>query len=158
MRRRQAALSTWSLSARRAWIEISRWLLTSNACDVALRKESVDRNLPGNIYLVTLRVALRKESVDRNSELWASVKLAITVALRKESVDRNDFAQKRFHQRGASLSARRAWIEIFCVRSAALRALVALRKESVDRNWMRRRQAALSTWSLSARRAWIEIC
>ena len=56
-----------SLSARRAWIEIStrRWVYREHL--VALRKESVDRNsldaadndLPGG-------VALRKESVDRN--------------------------------------------------------------------------------------------
>ena len=56
---------------------------------VALRKESVDRNMREDVSYNIQRVALRKESVDRNSELWANVKLAIT-----------------------SLSARRAWIEI----------------------------------------------
>ena len=35
----------------------------------------------------------------------------------------------------ASLSARRAWIEIEAPSSAPYAALVALRKESVDRNW-----------------------
>ena len=34
-----------SLSARRAWIEISRASATASAMPVALRKESVDRNL-----------------------------------------------------------------------------------------------------------------
>ena len=34
----------WSLSARRAWIEIIVTLLASIANFVALRKESVDRN------------------------------------------------------------------------------------------------------------------
>ena len=33
-----------SLSARRAWIEISRASATASAMPVALRKESVDRN------------------------------------------------------------------------------------------------------------------
>ena len=33
-----------SLSARRAWIEITTYLETSSIDDVALRKESVDRN------------------------------------------------------------------------------------------------------------------
>ena len=33
-----------SLSARRAWIEISRYLNTFVPAGVALRKESVDRN------------------------------------------------------------------------------------------------------------------
>ncbi len=37
---------------------------------VALRKESVDRNLLGVGCLVMLGVALRKESVDRNKGLW----------------------------------------------------------------------------------------
>ena len=56
------------------------------------------------------------------------------VALRKESVDRNRDAGDCATAQTASLSARRAWIEIvrgclFCVRLQ-----VALRKESVDRN------------------------
>ena len=35
---------------------------------VALRKESVDRNIKGNPYLqIGRQVALRKESVDRNN-------------------------------------------------------------------------------------------
>ena len=38
----------------------------------------MDRNLDHGIALVPHQVALRKESVDRNSELWASVKLAIS--------------------------------------------------------------------------------
>ena len=60
----------------------------------------------------------------------------------------------------ASLSARRAWIEIYAFMVVALLAVgVALRKESVDRN-----PAEYSSFlccpalaSLSARRAWIEI-
>ena len=39
----------------------------SGSCDnVALRKESVDRNWPGALPGAYPRVALRKESVDRN--------------------------------------------------------------------------------------------
>ena len=34
----------WSLSARRAWIEMVAYLATSAKLPVALRKESVDRN------------------------------------------------------------------------------------------------------------------
>ena len=56
---------------------------------VALRKESVDRNLlrsaPSPAFPV---VALRKESVDRNPYNFDSFCQYI-VALRKESVDRN---------------------------------------------------------------------
>ena len=100
-------------------------------------------------------VALRKESVDRNGGLMSVVRFA-SVALRKESVDRNYSACPKKIGRLLSLSARRAWIEILCLRLmfwlfpslSARRAwieigtawvqefpkLVALRKESVDRN------------------------
>ena len=56
------------------------------------------------------------------------------VALRKESVDRNPVAVGSLITHGGSLSARRAWIEIFGGASARPLAAVALRKESVDRN------------------------
>ena len=56
----------WSLSARRAWIEIGIYLYYIRYPMVALRKESVDRNF----FIATTPngnfVALRKESVDRN--------------------------------------------------------------------------------------------
>ena len=78
-----------SLSARRAWIEINMWCNAGKRLVVALRKESVDRNLIElspwgagggslsarrawieifitQIKTVTGCVALRKESVDRN--------------------------------------------------------------------------------------------
>ena len=56
-------------------------------------------------------VALRKESVDRNM-LRIRSRITGEVALRKESVDRNDAARGRLDTVGKSLSARRAWIEI----------------------------------------------
>ena len=79
---------------------------------VALRKESVDRNGRCAELPAQMGVALRKESVDRN--LLNSVKNAHDkyVALRKESVDRNAYGRQRFLVRSQSLSARRAWIEI----------------------------------------------
>ena len=57
--------NVWSLSARRAWIEINNSLDSILAGVVALRKESVDRNL----YLSAKAtpsppVALRKESME----------------------------------------------------------------------------------------------
>ena len=56
---------------------------------VALRKESVDRNMLCLSFPVGAGVALRKESVDRNV-LWVLRKVPLLgVALRKESVDRN---------------------------------------------------------------------
>ena len=100
-----------SLSARRAWIEIRRFLASLSAVLVALRKESVDRNdeyqKEESDYYRSLSarrawieignsepgghmgsVALRKESVDRNLKDSAPALLP-AVALRKESVDRN---------------------------------------------------------------------
>ena len=78
---------------------------------VALRKESVDRNLSMGLDGRFKLVALRKESVDRNAQLRGTA-ARVCVALRKESVDRN--IMKSIN------------------RSILLE--VALRKESVDRN------------------------
>ena len=123
-------------------------------------------------------VALRKESVDRN-RLLKKNRPSAGVALRKESVDRNHDNMLRYRDAEQSLSARRAWIEI-CRRVlsgkrrwslSARRAWieievpedqytalsVALRKESVDRNRTRWEPGKSNGMSLSARRAWIEI-
>ena len=79
-----------SLSARRAWIEICNLTQKKHPLTVALRKESVDRNLHNRrVNLFRFEVALRKESVDRNNR---------------------PNSQKDINRR--SLSARRAWIEI----------------------------------------------
>ena len=79
-----------SLSARRAWIEITLSWSSRPAAGVALRKESVDRN-----------VINEKPVTDQDGSLsarraWIEIKRDIpllvtmeTVALRKESVDRN---------------------------------------------------------------------
>ena len=79
-----------SLSARRAWIEMPKI---------------------GLMLVVSLVVALRKESVDRNL-LGACLGCNVGVALRKESVDRNSWAARARVAQYWSLSARRAWIEI----------------------------------------------
>ena len=55
-----------SLSARRAWIEMTSLTFCSASFAVALRKESVDRNLVHVRDRQLGAVALRKESVDRN--------------------------------------------------------------------------------------------
>ena len=101
---------------------------------VALRKESVDRNMQretGSLFFlgslsarrawIEMRfywpfcrvpsVALRKESVDRNN-IRHTTSTRPSVALRKESVDRNINSDCDFSQKRQSLSARRAWIEI----------------------------------------------
>ena len=56
---------------------------------VALRKESVDRNITTQGDVRDGPVALRKESVDRNFGVFAIAVGFLDVALRKESVDRN---------------------------------------------------------------------
>ena len=100
-----------SLSARRAWIEIKSLFTSVVSSTVALRKESVDRNLPLVLIFLKIGVALRKESVDRNSAL----------------APKQNTAEQ-------SLSARRAWIEIPWRQGCPPSQSVALRKESVDRN------------------------
>ena len=80
---------------------------------VALRKESVDRNACFSFRGYVRRVvALRKESVDRNTQRRDFKRLGLLVALRKESVDRNSPGTNTILCTTASLSARRAWIEI----------------------------------------------
>ena len=79
-------------------------------------------------------VALRKESVDRNLVVAGSLIMVGGVALRKESVDRNFIELLPWGAGGASLSARRAWIEMLYQLYDTYAKVVALRKESVDRN------------------------
>ena len=73
--------------------------------------------------------------MDRNADM-SDAWHRFTVALRKESVDRNVMSAFDVLAFSASLSARRAWIEI------TLAACIV----------------PSSLTSLSARRAWIEIC
>ena len=78
-----------SLSARRAWIEIKRRTAGNRRKCVALRKESVDRNIGA---ILDEKQATRSLSARR---AWIEIALLNTqqrhlaVALRKESVDRN---------------------------------------------------------------------
>ena len=62
--------------------------------------------------VVLLSVALRKESVDRNIMTTWKIEKTVDVALRKESVDRNNAVAVPIERPLRSLSARRAWIEI----------------------------------------------
>ena len=79
---------------------------------VALRKESVDRNV---LHLSNQIEADRSLSARR---AWIEIRAQTLilsfwmVALRKESVDRNRIIAKEYDWDALSLSARRAWIEI----------------------------------------------
>ena len=75
----------------------------------------MDRNSTALASFRASTVALRKESVDRNLVTEKDIPELDTVALRKESVDRNAHRGLRLAYRRPSLSARRAWIEIFVV-------------------------------------------
>ena len=86
-----------SLSVRRAWIEMPKIGLMPVLSPVALRKESVDRNLYCSGYICFSWVALRKESVDRNTSI-------------------DNITQGVFK----SLSVRRAWIEMSHLSMAAV--------------------------------------
>ena len=94
--------------------------------------------------------------MDRNG-VAAAVLIRKHVALRKESVDRNSPKTRTLSEFRASLSARRAWIEIIWHIAKNKLKRVALRKESVDRNNKSTIRAVTTSESLSARRAWIEI-
>ena len=123
-----------SLSARRAWIEIFWNRRCQNNGSVALRKESVDRNLtPKSVFPTpTQSLSARRAWIEMYYYLWA---LAYCT----------------------SLFARRAWIEISDSRGTVHQFSVALRKESVDRNICLMLLFLIWAASLSARRAWIEI-
>ena len=72
-------------------------------------------------------------------------------------MDRNIGVGTTRDRRGVSLSARRAWIEIYQAAYYCTSFPVALRKESVDRNPYIPLAKVRHCESLSARRAWIEI-
>ena len=78
-----------SLSARRAWIEISDIDDKFGGLMVALRKESVDRNkaFPGFLVGCIKSLSARRAWIEINS--ICRCRYAGHVALRKESVDRN---------------------------------------------------------------------
>ena len=116
----------------------------------------MDRNQVAVHFDTLSAVALRKESVDRNNLRKALHSLPLkSLSARRAWIE--IFPVSLFDLPGWSLSARRAWIEIpaGCWRDA--RRAVALRKESVDRNQRIAKPFREQFKSLSARRAWIEI-
>ena len=69
----------------------------------------MDRNKQCSSEVRGAYVALRKESVDRNLVIHIRVCAGHNVALRKESVDRNVYGALAITNLKKSLSARRAW-------------------------------------------------
>ena len=78
-----------SLSARRAWIEISANALPITSPTVALRKESVDRNIIFNTCRAEPIQSLSARRAWIEINMSCNVVKRSAVALRKESVDRN---------------------------------------------------------------------
>ena len=122
-----------SLSARRAWIEIVKSTPEDAKRWVALRKESVDRNIKGSPYLQIGRQSLsaRRAWIEIVSRL-AFYSPSPSLSARRAWIEMTSltFCSASF----ASLSARRAWIEMMTLKSLTAYQKVALRKESVDRN------------------------
>ena len=150
-------LAAWSLSARRAWIEIARFstLLAQVLKSLSARRAWIEISFCAKLSKIC-GVALRKESVDRNP-----IMQCFTVVSFASLSARRAWIEMLIGMLSlliiSSLSARRAWIEIFCGLGLAFGGSVALRKESVDRNLAHLGDNNIQNWSLSARRAWIEI-
>ena len=101
-----------SLSARRAWIEIIGLTYDGLIASVALRKESVDRNIPRGQLPTPEPPSLSARRAWIEIMLYDTTALMKCVALRKESVDRNKRRVVGQCVQLRSLSARRAWIEM----------------------------------------------
>ncbi len=93
----------------------------------------MDRNRLFRLQASEILVALRKESVDRNMKKGAkNERTQKSLSARRAWIE---ITKKPCCAPTAkSLSARRAWIEIVEPTAQALEPQVALRKESVDRN------------------------
>ena len=79
-----------SLSARRAWIEMSYLSMAALSQVVALRKESVDRNTQRRDFkaLGLPSLSARRAWIEMPVSVAMEL-IPLAVALRKESVDRN---------------------------------------------------------------------
>ena len=116
----------------------------------------MDRNVQLALKMMKNTVALRKESVDRNIVLTKQLnRPPPSLSARRAWIE--IAGQPAHGLPSMSLSARRAWIEIISGLYKGANMAVALRKESVDRNSWAARARVAQYWSLSARRAWIEI-
>ena len=126
----------WSLSSRRAWIEIelsSLALASRSSC----RSPHGERGLKYCIFVNLIKiktVALLTESVDWNMVMGKPVGKQRPVALLTESVDWNLGLMASEGGRRQSLSSRRAWIEIRQQKYCKMVNWVALLTESVDWN------------------------
>ena len=101
-----------SLSARRAWIEMS---VISSCChcfpgSLSARRAWIEIAVPELIPLADPSLSARRAWIEMHAP--PQEHQTNTVALRKESVDRNKIRIATIDSIVESLSARRAWIEM----------------------------------------------
>ena len=147
-----------SLSARRAWIEMTQGVFNLFANpSLSARRAWIEIRFPGcagRAYNGSL--SARRAWIEivylYNFKMFACMSLSARRAwieiLNGETLSALACS---------SLSARRAWIEILYQLYDTYAKVVALRKESVDRNGLGFCHHCDDFASLSARRAWIEI-
>ena len=129
-----------SLSARRAWIEITRDADWVRVYVVALRKESVDRNqcYAGVVHHNKPRsLSARRAWIEIRKKPLRIKLLTLSLSARRAWIEMSPLMWP-WSPLNKSLSARRAWIEIVVFSTSGSVAVVALRKESVDRNCLAR--------------------
>ena len=104
-----------------------------NISEVALRKESVDRNTQCKATNGNLLTSLSaRRAWIEIAQSWRISGRALSLSARRAWIEIIlDYFSAVMRQ---SLSARRAWIEMICYNFVGLSCFVALRKESVDRN------------------------
>ena len=109
----------WSLSARRAWIEITQRRdfkalglpsLSARRAWIEIEEQTEQES--------NVEVALRKESVDRNMDHHVGVKLAVKSLSARRAWIEIVIGPLMFRVQPRSLSARRAWIEMFSAKYA----------------------------------------
>ena len=101
----------WSLSARRAWIEIEvKSFDRDYQPSLSARRAWIEIFWLFCHFNRCQSLSARRAWIEMLKDFCANVHL--TVALRKESVDRNRPGAGSLITLGGSLSARRAWIEI----------------------------------------------
>ena len=103
----------WSLSARRAWIEMHVIQRCIDKCCVALRKESVDRNANRvrDAQNLGRSLSARRAWIEISRPLRAAKNHNTSLSARRAWIEITSDASER--ESLASLSARRAWIEMY---------------------------------------------
>ena len=101
-----------SLSARRAWIEINTRNQPGKPKAVALRKESVDRNivLPKKLYRTPPSLSARRAWIEITVVGVLATLVTASLSARRAWIE--IYKHRIHHKEKKSLSARRAWIEI----------------------------------------------